>query len=49
MLKITPEPSEPEREAIAAALEVEQAERADSPWPQTLLPSRGDEPDEPAP
>jgi hypothetical protein len=49
MLEISPEPSEEERQAIAAALAAEAAEReAELPWPRTLLPQRGDQPDEPS-
>jgi hypothetical protein len=49
-LEITPEPSEEERLAISAALAADETERKSDPsWPQALLPSRGDEPDEPAP
>jgi hypothetical protein len=48
-LVITPEPSDEERAAIAAALEAESSEAAGphSPWPDAVLPLREDplEPD----
>jgi hypothetical protein len=44
-LEITPEPSENERAAIAAAL-AQEAETPASAWPETVLPGR-DEPPEP--
>jgi hypothetical protein len=44
-LEITPEPSEDERAAIAAAL-AQEAETPASAWPETVLPGR-DEPPEP--
>jgi hypothetical protein len=38
---ITPEPSDEERAAIAAALEQESSEAGThSPWPEALLPER---------
>jgi hypothetical protein len=41
---ITPEPSEEERAAIAAALERESSEaEPHSPWQEALLPVRDDE------
>jgi hypothetical protein len=41
---ITPEPSEEERAAIAAALELESSEaESHSRWQETLLPVREDE------
>ncbi len=44
-LEITPEPSEEERRAIAAALAEEETDQnADSPWAQALLPGREDGP-----
>jgi hypothetical protein len=49
VVEITPEPDAVEREAILAALAAEdaQADRPASPWAEALLPSRGDEEDEP--
>jgi hypothetical protein len=44
-LEITPEPSDQERAAIAAAL-AQEAEPAASAWPQSALP-RQEEPEEP--
>jgi hypothetical protein len=44
-LEITPEPSDQERAAIAAAL-AQEAEPAPSAWPQSALP-RQEEPEEP--
>jgi hypothetical protein len=42
---ITPEPSEVERAAIAAALELESSEaESHSPWQEALLPVREHEP-----
>jgi len=47
-LEIAPQPDEPEREAILAALAAEQAERpAASEWAAALLPVRNDEESEP--
>jgi hypothetical protein len=43
-LEITPEPSEDERAAIAAAL-AEEAVEAASAWPETVLPGRDDPPE----
>jgi hypothetical protein len=40
-LEITPQPSEDERAAIAAALG-EEAETPASPWSEALLPGRDD-------
>jgi hypothetical protein len=40
-LEITPEPSEDERAAIAAAL-AQAAEGPPSAWPETVLPGRDD-------
>jgi hypothetical protein len=40
-LEITPQPSEDERAAVAAALGQE-AEKPASPWPEALLPGRDD-------
>jgi hypothetical protein len=40
-LEITPEPSDHERAAIAAAL-AQEAEPAPSAWPQTALPRQGE-------
>jgi hypothetical protein len=44
-LEITPEPSDAERAAIAAALEA-WADGTSSAWPETVLPGR-DDPEEP--
>jgi hypothetical protein len=44
-LEITPEPSDAERAAIAAALAAGTNE-ASSSWPETVLPGR-DDPEEP--
>jgi hypothetical protein len=48
---IAPEPDEAERKAIFAALEAEEAERAEeaptSAWAELLLPDRGGEEPEP--
>ena len=41
-LEITPEPSEDERGAIAAAL-AQEAERPASAWPETVFPDRDDD------
>jgi hypothetical protein len=44
---ITPEPSDEERAAIAAALELESSEAGShSRWQEALLPVREDEPDD---
>jgi hypothetical protein len=49
-LEITPEPSEEERQAIAAALAAEAAEGDGEPeWPRLVLPQRGDQPDDVSP
>jgi hypothetical protein len=40
-LEITPEPSEDERAAIAAAV-AQEAQKPASAWPETVLPERGD-------
>jgi hypothetical protein len=43
---ITPEPSDDERAAIAAALELESSEaESHSPWQEALLPVRMDDPE----
>jgi hypothetical protein len=43
-LEITPEPSEDERAAIAAAL-AQEAVEAGSAWPETVLPGPDDPPE----
>jgi hypothetical protein len=43
-LELTPQASEEERAAIAAALERENEEAEPSPWVRQLLPERPDEP-----
>jgi hypothetical protein len=43
-LEITPEPSEDERAAIAAAV-AREAETPASAWPETVLPWRDDPPE----
>jgi hypothetical protein len=48
VVEITPEPDAVEREAILAALAAGDAqERPASPWAEALLPSRGDDENEP--
>jgi len=44
-LEITPQPSDQERAAIAAAL-AEELEEAASAWPQTVFPQRLDDGEE---
>jgi hypothetical protein len=47
-LHITPDPSEAERDAILAAFAAEETERpVVSAWAEALLPTRGEEEDEP--
>jgi hypothetical protein len=43
-LEITPDPSEDERGAIAAAL-AQEADEPASAWPETVLPGRDDLPE----
>ena len=43
-LEITPQASDEERAAIAAALERENEEAEPSPWARQLLPERPEEP-----
>jgi len=46
--RITPDPSDEEREAILAALGADGAEQPTvSPWAEALLPARGGEEEEP--